>query len=98
MTVTREQAARQLHDIVLEADAYARLHALNLVVFFDSEDKEQFKVVTHCTPWMMGEFCMNLYANIPDEVKNSMIEMEEEAQPEPKVKWSLFWGLFTKYE
>ena len=97
MTVTREEAARQLLEIICEADAYAKLHNLNLVALCDGDEPDKFHKVTHCTPIMMGEYCVNIFRDLPDEVKDMISEGPDDQAEEKKPKWSILWGLFTKY-
>ena len=97
MTTTREEAARELHTIIMEADAYARLHQLNMMAFIEGEGQDEYNVITHATPVMMGEFCLSLWSSLPGEVQSRLTSHPEEPQ-EPEVKWSLLWGLFKKYK
>jgi len=96
MTVTREEAARQLLEIICEADAYAKLHKLNFVALCDGDEPDKFHKVLNCAPLMMGEYCINLYQDLPDEVRKMISEGPDDEQQD-KPKWSILWGLFTKY-
>lgn len=98
MSVTKQTEKAQLRDIILEASAYAKLHGLNMVAYMDNHlNDDSFDSVMHSSVDRAATFCVHLFNELPDIVQSDIMEPEIIHEPEQKVKWSLLWGLFTRY-
>lgn len=106
MSVPRQEAAQQLHDMVLEADAYATLHNLNFLGFLDNKnDENRFLMVCSCNNESLAQYLIAAYRNMNPAFRPFVADAIESMSPpkpvpkpkKPRVSWSLMWGLFTKY-
>ena len=107
MNVSKEEAVNELAKIVMEADAYAKLHGLNILVFYDDNNDYNFNRLVRCTSGMLSQYIIHAYEMLPDTGKDYVVAsiFEIEQKPDAPIQasvvkrksWSLLWGLFTRY-
>lgn len=96
--VSRSEAVEQLHEIIMEARAYAGLHDLNFVSMYERDD-DNITMISHSNRPAMFQFWGAITRHMePDLVMDFDSSQPEPAEsPEPRKQWSVLWGLFTRY-
>lgn len=87
--VTREQALKEMHDMMEEARHYAGLHDINFISFFEIDEFEKSSVHSFCTQMYMAEMATLLYDGLAPEMREAFIKIQGLDKPRKTYLWGL---------
>lgn len=108
--VSREKASGELNGMMREALAYAQHHEIPLIAFTGTAHPNQSNWYSECDTHYLadclgfilerlpGEVVANVLNSYADTLPNKPRKPARKRKPAPKKpKFSLFWGLYTRY-
>lgn len=82
---------------------YAKLHGIEFASFFDNEDNQSFKLLINASVQARASYIVALLHQLDDQAyafATEAIQAYDNARlggPTLKPKWSILWGLFTRW-
>lgn len=99
--VTREEALRELSNIVAECYGYAKHHDLAIIISREDEDDENIRTSVNANDKFLWDVTRVYVSMLHPDRQGVLADEINGVGQEPKKdqkKWSILWGLVTSYK